>query len=153
MDVATLQAFLVQAIPYNRLLNIQVKSVEPEQVEVVLPASPDHLNHVGTTHAGAQFSLGEATSGAMVVSAFSDALANGVIPLATESTIRYRKPAQGELHGTASLSSEEQTRLREIVARNQRAQFSISVQLKNSDGVTTTELDVTWMLLPPRKPV
>lgn len=138
---------LTQAVPFNRVLGVRVAVVEPERVEVVLPEAAERLNHVGTVHAAAQFGLGEATSGAMVLAAFGDLQAQGVVPLAAEATIRYRKPARGALRGVSTLAREGQERIREEVRETGRARFTLPVQLLDADGVVTTELEVSWVLV------
>ena len=138
---------LTRAVPFNRVLGVRVAMVEPERVEVVLPEAAERLNHVGTVHAAAQFGLGEATSGAMVLAAFGDLQAQGVVPLAAEATIRYRKPANGELRGVATLAREGQQRIRKELREAGRARFSVPVQLSDAEGTVTTELEVSWVLL------
>lgn len=138
---------LTRAVPFNRVLGVRVAVVEPERVEVVLPEAAERLNHVGTVHAAAQFGLGEATSGAMVLAAFGDLQARGIVPLAAEATIRYRKPARGELRGVSTLAREGQERIREEVRETGRARFTLPVQLFDAQGVVTTELEVSWALV------
>ncbi len=141
---------LTQAVPFNRVLGVRVEAVEPEHVTVVLPEAAERLNHVGTVHAAAQFGLGEATSGAMVLAAFGDLQAQGVVPLAAEATIRYRKPARGELRGVSTLAHEGQARIRDEVRETGRARFTLPVQVFDAEGVVTTELEVSWVLLKQR---
>ncbi len=146
-DLAAVQQLLMEAVPFNRVLGVHVERVEDERVVVLLPAAPERLNHVGTVHAAAQFGLGEATAGAMVVSAFGDLQAAGVVPLAAEATIRYRRAARGDLRGVATMTREEQSRMRESVKQGGRARFTIPVQVLDADGNVTTELEVVWALI------
>ena len=65
---------------------------------VVLPQE-DHLhNHVGSQHAGALFSAGEAASGAAFVGAFAEHMGD-ITPLARNAEISYLKLAKGPDHG------------------------------------------------------
>jgi uncharacterized protein (TIGR00369 family) len=146
-DLATVRSLLTEAIPFNRVLGIRVESVAEEQAEVTLPASPEHLNPVGTVHAAAQFGLGEAASGAMLLAAFGDLQAAGAVPLAQDALIRYRAPARGELRAVASLPGEGRERIRQEVRETGRAHFTIPVKVYDADGKLTTELEVGWVLL------
>jgi acyl-CoA thioesterase FadM len=114
---------------------------------VALAVTSHHLNHVGTVHAAAQFGLAEAASGATVVSAFADALALGLVPLAARAEIAYRKPAQGDLLGVATLASAEQQRIRAEVAERGRSRFTVSVQILDSQGALVSEVTVQWVVL------
>ncbi len=150
LDAETVRQMVMDAIPFNRVLGVRVETVEPERVTVLMPESPERLNHVGTTHAAAQFGLGEATAGTMTLLAFSDLQRQGYTPVVTDATISYRRPARGELRGEAALSAEEQARVRSEIAAGGRPRFSIDVRLTDQQRNTTTELRFEWVLLIPR---
>lgn len=150
LDVETMRQLVMDAVPFNRVLGVRVEAVEPERVSVSLPESPDRLNHVGTVHAAAQFGLGEATAGVMVIAAFNDLQAAGYAPLAVSAQIAYRKPARGDLRGEATLSAEEQARVRNAIAGGERPRFTVPVRLFDREGVMTTEMSVEWALLAPK---
>lgn len=147
LDLAAVQAIMTGAVPFNRVLGIRVEAVAPERVEVVLPEAPERLNHVGTLHAAAQFGLGEATSGSMMVAAFGDLQAAGAVPLAAEATIRYRKASRGELRGVATLAHDEQARVRGEIEASGKSRCTVQVQLIDAGGTVTTEMSVEWVLL------
>jgi acyl-coenzyme A thioesterase PaaI-like protein len=147
LDIESVREFMIHAIPFNQVLGITVATIAPETVEVHLPETQKQHNHVGTVHAAAQFGLGEATSGTLVVAAFGDLFEQGIVPLAAKATITYRKAATGELHGKATLSQQEQERIRDEVAQGRRARFTVPVQIAKSDGTVATELEVSWTLL------
>jgi acyl-coenzyme A thioesterase PaaI-like protein len=149
-NLESVRAIMTQAVPFNRVLELQFVAVEPERAEVVLPEAPERLNHVGTIHAAAQFGLGEAASGAMVMGAFADLQGEGYIPLAASAQIGYRKPSKGDLRAVATLSTAEQARIRADLETNGKARFSIPVELRDAQGVVTTEITVEWALLKPR---
>jgi len=146
-DLESVSALMSHAVPFNRVLGVRVTLVEQEQAEVVLPASPERLNHVGTVHAAAQFGLGEAASGTMVVSAFADVQAEGYVPLAAGAHITYRRAAKGDLRAVATLAREEQERIRREVREAGKARFVVPVRLLDSAGTVTTEMEVEWALV------
>ena len=150
LDVETVNQLMTDAVPFQRMLGPRVESVAPERVTVVLPESPERLNHVGTTHAAAQFGLGEATSGAMALVAFWDLQDKGYAPVVTSASVTYHKPARGQLRGEATLSAEEQARIRGEIAAGGRPRFTIAVRLTDQAETLTTELRFEWTLLAPR---
>jgi uncharacterized protein (TIGR00369 family) len=149
-DLEMVRTIMTQAVPFNRVLGVQFIAVEDERAEVMMPEAPERLNHVGTIHAAAQFGLGEAASGAMVMAAFAELQGEGYIPLAASAQITYRKPSRGDLRGVASLTTDEQARARAEVETNGKARFSVPVQLLDAQGVVTTEIIVEWALIKPR---
>ncbi len=150
LDVTALRQIMMDAVPFNRVLGVRVETVEPERVTVLLPESPERLNHVGTVHAAAQFGLAEATAGAMCVAAFADLQQRGFAPVVTDASVSYRKPARGEMRGEATLSAEEQARVRGEIAAGGRPRFTIAVRLTDQQETLTTELRFEWVLLVPR---
>ncbi len=150
LDVEVVRQLLADSVPFNRVLGVQVESVEPERATVILPESPERLNHVGTVHAVAQFGLGEVTSGTMTLIAFSDLQRQGYAPVVTNATVTYHKPARGQLRGEATFTAEEQARIRSEIAAGARPRFAIAVQVRDQQGTLTTELRFEWTLLAPR---
>ncbi|HEY7975524.1 MAG TPA: YiiD C-terminal domain-containing protein [Ktedonobacterales bacterium] len=150
LDVEAVNQLLNDAVPFNHVLGVQVESVAPEQVTVIMPQSPERLNHVGTTHAVAQFGLGEVTSGTMTLIAFSDLQRQGYAPVVTDASVTYHQPARGQLRGEATLPAAEQARIRSEIGAGGRPRFTIAVRLSDEQGTLTTELRFEWTLLAPR---
>ena len=150
LELEAIRSLFADSVPFARVLGVQVTTVAPERVEVTLPESPERLNHVGTVHAAAQFGLGETASGAMVISAFSDLQGRGAVPLAASATITYHKASRGELRAVATLSADDQARIRNDMATSNKARFTVPVQLLDRDDAVTSEMSVEWVLLGPR---
>ena len=137
---------MTELVPFNRVLGIEVTVVEAERVEVILPASPHRLNHVGTVHAVAQFGLGEATAGTLVISSFPEVQEKRAVPLAASATIRYRRPASGDLRGIAMLPVATRIELRKELEESGKTRFTMPVQIFDLQGTLTTELEIAWVL-------
>jgi acyl-coenzyme A thioesterase PaaI-like protein len=86
VDYEALKAGLQQAIPFNNHIGLEVAEVGDGRGVVLLPDSEALHNHVGSQHAGALFSAGEAASGAAFVGAFAERMA-GITPLARSARI------------------------------------------------------------------
>lgn len=145
VDAEQVRRLMTDAVPFNRVLGVQVAAVESERVEVTLPESPERLNHVGTVHAAVQFGIGEAAAGAMVVAAFGDL--EGVVPLVANASIRYRAPARGRLRGVAQLAQEQQTLVRDELQRSGRARVTVPVRLLDDSGQSVADMEVFWALI------
>lgn len=150
IDQDRLYELIVQHIPFNQLLGMRLEAVRADSVEMILPESSHLLNHVGTVHATAQFGLAEATSGAIIVSAFADLLQVDFVPLPVKATATYRRPAQGILKGTVSLSQEQQQEIRVRLAQSGRARIPLSVRVLADQNRAVMELAITWMILKQR---
>jgi acyl-coenzyme A thioesterase PaaI-like protein len=109
---------------------------------VRLPEDPSLHNHVGSQHAGALFSAGEAASGASFVGAFAEHMA-GLTPLARSAAIDYRKLARGPITATGTLA-EDKAQLLERLESDAKVEFKVEVDLTDEDGALVAHMSVDW---------
>jgi acyl-coenzyme A thioesterase PaaI-like protein len=114
LDYEAVRAGLEAAIPYNRHVGLQVAEVGEGRGVITLPEDDRLHNHVGSQHAGALFSAGEAASGAAFVGAFAEHMGN-ITPLARSADISYGK-----------------------------VEFPVKVDLADANGNTVAEMTVNW---------
>ena len=96
MDYEALLTGLQQAIPFNNHVGLEYVEVSEGKAVVRLPDAANLKNHVGSQHAGALFSAGEAASGGAFVGAFAEHL-GAITPLARSAQIDYLKLAKGPI--------------------------------------------------------
>jgi len=142
MDYEALKAGLQQAIPFNNHIGLEVAEVGDGRGVVLLPDSEALHNHVGSQHAGALFSAGEAASGAAFVGAFAERMA-GITPLARSARIEYLKLARGPIMATGRLS-EDKAALLERLDADGKVEFQVEVELADQDGVDVARMSVDW---------
>ena len=142
MDYEAVRAGMQQAIPYNNHLGLEVVEVVDGRGVVRLPDSASLLNHVGSQHAGALFSAGEAASGAAFVGAFAEHM-GGLTPLARRATIEYRKLARGPITATGTLSDERSSLLEKLESEG-KVEFQVDVELADEDGTAVAQMSVDW---------
>ena len=142
MDFDAVAAGLNQAIPFNRHVGLVVDEVAPGRGVVTLPDGEQLHNHVGSQHAGALFSAGEAASGGAFLGAFAEHL-GGLTPLAKSATIDYRKIARGPITAVGTLDADVDALLGAIEADG-RVEFSVSVEMTDGDGNVVATMTVHW---------
>jgi len=142
MDYDAIRAGLEAAIPYNVHLGLEVAEVAPGHGVVRLPDRPEIRNHVGSQHAGALFSAGEAASGAAFVGAFAERLSD-LTPLAEGADISYRKLAQGVITATGRLDGDA-SELLAALDEDGVVRFAVEVELTNAVGDVVAEMAVRW---------
>lgn len=142
IDYEAVAAGLNQAIPFNVHVGLETVTVAPDHGVVRLP-NLDHLhNHVGSQHAGALFSAGEAASGAAFVGAFVEVMGE-ITPLAESATIAYRKLAKGDITATARFTEDRDALIAKL-REDGRVRFPIEVEMTNADGTVVCEMTVNW---------
>ncbi|HEX8123272.1 MAG TPA: DUF4442 domain-containing protein [Solirubrobacteraceae bacterium] len=142
MDYDAIRAGLQAAIPYNVHLGLEVAEVAPGRGVVRLPDRAEIRNHVGSQHAGALFSAGEAASGAAFVGAFAERLGD-LTPLAESAEIAYRKVAQGVITATGRLDTPAEELLAKLDDEGV-VRFVVGVELTNATGDSVAEMTVRW---------
>lgn len=142
VDYAVIAAGINRAVPFNAHVGLETVRIAPEEGVVVLPDAAELHNHVGSQHAGALFTAGEAASGAAFVGAFAEQMGE-ITPLAESAQIAYRKLARGPITATARFSQDRGALLSELAAEG-RARFSIEVELTDSQGTVVAEMTVHW---------
>ncbi|GAC1424044.1 MAG: hypothetical protein PVS3B3_37770 [Ktedonobacteraceae bacterium] len=151
-DIETLRNIVAEIIPFNHTLDISLRSVAPDRVEMVQPESLERLNYVGEAHVSASvlFVLAEASIVAMVLYAVHALKDKGVVPFVVESNITYQRPTRGVLSSVATLSLEEQARIRDEVMNTGRTRFPISAHIFDEKGLLVAELQAKWGLRRPK---
>ncbi len=142
VDYDAIAAGLSQAIPYNVHLGLKTVTVAPDHGVVTLPDVETGHNHVGSLHAGALFSAGEAASGAAFVGSFLE-LMGEITPLAESAEIAYRKLAKGEITATGRFAEDRDALIARLNEEG-RVRFPIAVELTDSEGTVVAEMTVNW---------
>ncbi len=132
--------------PFLVTLGIKVVKATSSAVTLALPYRPELSNHIQTLHAGAQFALGEATAVSVIALVFADHLETTNI-LTAQSSITYRRPAQGDLIATVSLTPEAGASSRTEWMESGRTRVQLEVEIQDSTGTQVTTMTVTCVVL------
>jgi acyl-coenzyme A thioesterase PaaI-like protein len=112
-------------------------------------SAPRGLNHIGTQHAGALFTLGEAASGAAMAGVFA-ALLLEIRPVAADAAIRYLAVAKGPVRAEASVSDDPDALLNALKTDGKTV-FRVRVNMTGEDQVKVAEMTVDWHVSMKRK--
>ena len=87
-------------LPYNDFIGLMDADEDGYLLE--LPESDKYLNHLKTVHAGALFSLAEASSGKYLLNKFAD-IKFPIIPMLRKSSVKYSKAVKGAVRSKGKL--------------------------------------------------
>lgn len=135
---------MLGALPLVAHLGVEIAAVGPQGGAAQLPDRDQLKNHLGTQHAGALFTVGEAASGAAVLGAFGEAM-GALTPVAKTARIDYKKAARGTITAKAALVEP----VEDVAARleqNGKAVFEVRVALHDEAGLLVAEMQVDWHL-------
>lgn len=133
---------LDKAIPFANHVGVKLLEIGDGSASAELDQRGEVENHIGSMHAGAMFTLGEAASGAALAGAFGPAILQ-MRPVAATAGITYKKVAKGLLtaHAKASLPAAE---LMQAIEDTGKVAFDIHVDIQDAEGDTVVEMVVNW---------
>jgi acyl-coenzyme A thioesterase PaaI-like protein len=130
-------ADFVTALPFNTLIGVCADG------DALALQDADALhNHVGTVHAGALFTLGEAASGVAIARGIAMAL-GGVMPVTKSASIAYRRPARGKISASASLAEDIDVIAKRLASEG-KTSFEVNVVLTDVSGTEVATMTVVW---------
>jgi uncharacterized protein (TIGR00369 family) len=133
---------MTQAVPFAGHLGLEITEISEGEATVRLPERPELLNHVGSQHAGALFTVAETASGAAFVGAFAARMGD-ITPLARSAEIAYEKIAKGEITACAKLGIPADKALATLDADG-KVEFPCEVELSDSDGNLVAAANIRW---------
>ncbi|MEL7167056.1 MAG: DUF4442 domain-containing protein [Pseudomonadota bacterium] len=137
-----IRTHLSTVIPFANHVGVVLGDISDGHATATLDQRTETSNHIGTQHAGAMFTLGEAASGAALAGALAPVLLE-VRPVAAGSTIRYVKIAKGQLTAEAKTERPGAELLAELKEVGKVA-FGIDVVIRDTDGDPVVEMRVDW---------
>jgi acyl-coenzyme A thioesterase PaaI-like protein len=139
---ALIRAQLASTIPFARHVGVELVEIADGLAEAQLAQSPTSVNHIGSQHAGALFTLGEAASGAAMAGAFASQIL-AIRPVAGLAEIQYTRIAKGVVTATARLA-EAADNVRSRLEADGKAAFDVNVSLSDEAGEEVAKMKVTW---------
>jgi acyl-coenzyme A thioesterase PaaI-like protein len=133
---------LDSAVPFARHTGVTLLEIGDGTASAALDQSTETSNHIGSQHAGAMFTLGEAASGAAMAGALAPVILT-LRPVAATAQIAYTKIAKGRLIARAKTSREGSELLKDLNA-NGKVAFDVSVDIQDAEGDTVVEMTVNW---------
>ena len=134
----------VTDLAINSAMGMRLAPVGRDHI-LELPESALLINHVGTIHASVQFALAEAGSGEFLLRQLGEAQERVFAALRT-STVKFRKPAHGELRASAQFADTDAAQLSAALASRGRALVAILVEVADTQGVVTMTGQFDWFL-------
>lgn len=131
-------------VPFNRHLDIKMANDHAEYL-LTMDAKPNHLNHLGTIHASALFSLAEASGGEFLLQSFGD-ISHQVIPVVRKAEVRFRRPARGRIKSKAGFSGQEKEEVLDELLNNDRAFINVKADLYDEDDTMVFSSIFEWYI-------
>jgi acyl-coenzyme A thioesterase PaaI-like protein len=125
---------IIMIIPFLKIVGIK---------DGILDNHHDVQNHIGSIHAGAQFTFAETASGVYLSSLFSDKEGE-YVPLLREASVKYKKQALTTLRSEVFVKEIALEKFLESYARKGRASIVAEVKLLDKVGDVTCVGSFKW---------
>lgn len=132
----------VTKLPFNEFIGLKL-SDEPNYL-LMLDDRAEYLNHLNTVHAGALFTLAEATSGHYLLGQFDEL--PDIVPVVWKVEIKYRKPAIGAVYSNAAFLNTGKSEVLEALAQKGRVLLEVEVSLYDCSGTTVMQAVFEWFV-------
>jgi uncharacterized protein (TIGR00369 family) len=145
-----IRSHLATSVPFAAHTGVELVSVGDGTAVALLPQQPTSVNHIGSQHAGALFTVAEAASGAAMAGALADRILE-TRPLVRSATATYVKVARGTITAEATTVQDGAT-LRGALDRDGRTEAAVEVSMRDELGVEVARLHVDWVVSLPKQP-
>ena len=130
------------AVPFARHAGVKLTHVEAGLARAELEQTATSVNHIGTQHAGALFTLGETASGGAMAGLFADRILN-VRPIAGEAQVRYTRLAKGRITAEARVAGARENSMATF-ERDKKVAFDVTVTLSDAEEKEVATMRVSW---------
>lgn len=125
-----------------RRTGIKVLAMRDRYVKTLMPLE-GNVNHVGIMYAGSLFTIGECMGGAIYGAAFD---VRRFFPIVKEVTIKFRRPVVTDVTLELEMSEEEADRIQQEAEEAGKADFTLDLELKDTNGETVSLVHGVWQI-------
>ena len=117
--------------------------IKQEGNSLTLEPKKELLNHIGSIHAGAIFTLAESQSGLTLITQFGKA---NVKALLRNSNIKYRAEATSKLTAIGSIEPKDIEKFNTKLSKKGRALIDVAVKILDSYDNTVATTTFSWFI-------
>jgi acyl-coenzyme A thioesterase PaaI-like protein len=130
-------------LPYNNYIGL--KDADEDKYLLELPESKKYLNHLKTVHAGALFSLAEASSGKFLLNEFAD-IKFPIIPMLRKATVKYSKAVKGTVRSRGKLLDRKKEFVINELEMKSRALIDVVITLYSKKNEKVMSAVFQWFV-------
>ncbi|TBW54827.1 DUF4442 domain-containing protein [Marinobacter halodurans] len=138
-----LSLFFGRAVPFTGTVGIRIESLDENRCVISLANKRRVQNHIGGVHAVASLLLAESATGFLVGLNVPD----DKVPVIKTVHADYTKRASGDMRVEASVTPEQQQRMRE----EDKGQAPIQVTIQDAEGKEPITIEMIWAWTPRKR--
>ncbi len=129
-------------VPFQNHVGVRLLEIGDGSASAQLDQRDEVSNHIGSLHAGAMFTLGEAASGAAMAGALAPVILS-MRPVAATAGLAFKRIAKGKLTAHAR-TSVPAAALMQTIKDEGKVVFDVVVDIQDASGETVVEMTVNW---------
>jgi len=133
----------ISLVPGIERTGLKVLELRDRYAKALMPLNEGNTNHVGIMYAGSLFTLGEFCGGIIHLVSMDF---TKFVPIVKEVSIRFRRPARTDITVEVAMSEQEAKRLEAEAEEKGKADFELSLELKDQNGETVAEVGGVWQI-------
>jgi len=133
---------MAASVPFAKHTGISLLEIGQGTAVAQLEQTATSINHIGSQHAGALFTLGETASGGAMSGAFAEMIMS-IRPVAAAAEIRYLKIAKGPITARAKTATPPDELLSALKSAR-KATFDVDVVMSDDGGTEVATMRVAW---------
>jgi acyl-coenzyme A thioesterase PaaI-like protein len=134
MNLEQIRPILRKACPIYEFIGLEVLDSEARVGRCRVELNRETSNHIGTIHAGVQWTIAEAVGGVIALRNFDT---RRYVPVIRSVEIQFERRALGALTAEARLSEGEFERVEAELQDNGKADFELQISLATDAGPVT----------------
>lgn len=148
MDSTHLAHTLLEPVPANRSLGIEVLHAANASAEVCMLVPPGMTNVIGSSHSSGLIALIDATGRAALIAAATDeSQLDGVVPLGSVARIEFLEPAHGLLIGRCTVEVDDLAAIEAIYeGREETVQLVTAVEIVDPSETLVCRGTFIWTI-------
>ncbi|BES73676.1 DUF4442 domain-containing protein [Marinobacter nanhaiticus D15-8W] len=139
----TLSLFFGRAVPFTGTVGIKIESLDENQCVISLSNKRRVQNHIGGVHAVASLLLAESATGFLVGLNVPD----DKVPVIKTMRADYTKRAKGDMRVVASVTPEQQQRMK----NDEKGEAPIQVTIHDAEDKEPITIEMIWAWTPKRR--
>ncbi|MEO6702121.1 MAG: PaaI family thioesterase [Jatrophihabitantaceae bacterium] len=148
MDATSIAKQLLESIPANQLIGLQVHSACDGSALVGLSVQPNLTNVIGSLHSGGLISLADAAGLAAVLSVATEPRQlMGITPLGSDADLTFFSPARGELAAHCVLDDPAREQVEALLnERVQKVALMTDAEITDESGAVVCTGRFRWRI-------
>lgn len=138
-----IRASMTHTVPFARHVGVELTSLADGVASARLESTPDKLNHMGTFHAGALFTLAETAAGGAVAGCLAPFLLK-LKAFPTAMDINFFAPCSTVAMAKSTVVG-TMVDIRAALKAEQRVSFGVEVELTDDSKARVASISSTWV--------